>query len=505
MAQEEISNVPRRRTPNRDKEINNYTKLPPQAVELEEAVLGALMLEKDAYSLVCEILTPECFYKEANKTIFEAINELALKQEPIDMLTVQNKLTQQGKLEEVGGAYQIVKLTASVTSAVHIEYHASILAQKSLARHLINFSTNIQKLAFNEQMDVDEIVQMAESELFKISNKSLKKDFVKIDAVVGESIRRVEEAAKQRSGLSGIASGFHVLDKVTSGWQRSDLIIVAARPAMGKTAFILSMAKNIAEMGVPIAVFSLEMSNVQLVNRLLVNACEITADKIKNGHLERYEWETLMQRSRDLESLPIYLDDSAGLSIMELNTKARRLAKDHGIKMIVIDYLQLMNASGMKFGSREQEVSMISRSLKQLAKELDIPIIALSQLNRGVEKSENKRPGLADLRESGAIEQDADMVIFIHRPEYYKITEDPNTGDDLRGVAEIIIAKHRNGSVEDVRLRFKAELARFQNMEDDFAKPKPYSSRYNQTSNNAVGASMPEENSFSSEQEPMPF
>jgi replicative DNA helicase len=362
MAQEEISNVPRRRTPNRDKEINNYTKLPPQAVELEEAVLGALMLEKDAYSLVCEILTPECFYKEANKTIFEAINELALKQEPIDMLTVQNKLIQQGKLEEVGGAYQIVKLTASVTSAVHIEYHASILAQKSLARHLINFSTNIQKLAFNEQMDVDEIVQMAESELFKISNKSLKKDFVKIDAVVGESIRRVEEAAKQRSGLSGIASGFHVLDKVTSGWQRSDLIIVAARPAMGKTAFILSMAKNIAEMGVPIAVFSLEMSNVQLVNRLLVNACEITADKIKNGNLERYEWETLMQRSRDLESLPIFLDDSAGLSIMELNTKARRLAKDHGIKMIVIDYLQLMNASGMKFGSREQEVSMISRS-----------------------------------------------------------------------------------------------------------------------------------------------
>jgi replicative DNA helicase len=258
-------------------------------------------------------------------------------------------------------------------------------------------------------------------------------------------------------------------------------------------------------MGVPIAVFSLEMSNVQLVNRLLVNACEITADKIKNGNLERYEWETLMQRSRDLESLPIFLDDSAGLSIMELNTKARRLAKDHGIKMIVIDYLQLMNASGMKFGSREQEVSMISRSLKQLAKELDIPIIALSQLNRGVEKSENKRPGLADLRESGAIEQDADMVVFIHRPEYYKITEDPNTGEDLRGIAEIIIAKHRNGSVEDVKLRFKAELARFQNLEDDFAKSKPYSSRFNQPNNNAAGATMPEENTFSSEQEPMPF
>lgn len=469
--------------PIRKNKESSYAKLPPQALELEDAVLGALMLEKDAYSSVCEILKPECFYKEANKTIFEAISELAVKQEPIDMLTVQNKLQQQGKLEEVGGSYQIVKLTASVSSSVHIEYHARILAQKALARQLINFSTDIQKLAYDEKTDVDDIVQKAESELFKISNNSLKKDFVAINPVIGEAIKRIEDAAKRTDGLSGIASGFHKLDKITSGWQRSDLVIIAARPAMGKTAFVLSMAKNMAEMGVPIAVFSLEMANVQLVNRLLVNACEIPAEKIKNGNLERYEWEQLMQRSRTLENLPIFLDDSAGLSIMELNTKARRLVKDHNVKIIIIDYLQLMNASGMKFGSREQEVSMISRSLKQLAKELDIPIIALSQLNRGVEKTEDKRPGLADLRESGAIEQDADMVLFIHRPEYYKITEDKVTGESLEGIAEIIIAKHRNGAVGDVRLSFKKELARFQNLEDDLDTPRTRGSRLNNESN----------------------
>lgn len=469
--------------PIRKNKESSYAKLPPQALELEDAVLGALMLEKDAYSSVCEILKPECFYKEANKTIFEAISELAVKQEPIDMLTVQNKLQQQGKLEEVGGSYQIVKLTASVSSSVHIEYHARILAQKALARQLINFSTDIQKLAYDEKTDVDDIVQKAESELFKISNNSLKKDFVAINPVIGEAIKRIEDAAKRTDGLSGIASGFHKLDKITSGWQRSDLVIIAARPAMGKTAFVLSMAKNMAEMGVPIAVFSLEMANVQLVNRLLVNACEIPAEKIKNGNLERYEWEQLMQRSRTLENLPIFLDDSAGLSVMELNTKARRLVKDHNVKIIIIDYLQLMNASGMKFGSREQEVSMISRSLKQLAKELDIPIIALSQLNRGVEKTEDKRPGLADLRESGAIEQDADMVLFIHRPEYYKITEDKVTGESLEGIAEIIIAKHRNGAVGDVRLSFKKELARFQNLEDDLDTPRTRGSRLNNESN----------------------
>lgn len=448
-------------------ESNNYAKLPPQATELEDAVLGALMLEKDAYSAVCDTLSPDCFYKDSNKLIYEAMLELVANQEPIDMLTVQQQLHKQGKLEEAGGAYHIAKLTAGVTSTVHVEYHARILAQKALARQIINYSSEIMKLAYEETMDIDDVVQRAESELFKISNNSLKKDFVGIGDVVTEAIRRIEDAGKRPEGLSGIASGFHALDKITSGWQRSDLVIIAARPAMGKTAFVLSMAKNIAERGVPIAVFSLEMSNIQLTNRLLVNATEIPGEKIKNGKLDPSEWERLNRLSRPLEMMHIFLDDSAGLSIMELNTKARRLVKDHGVKLIIIDYLQLMNASGMKFGSREQEVSMISRSLKQLAKELDIPVIALSQLNRGVEKSEDKRPGLADLRESGAIEQDADMVLFIHRPEYYHIKEDAQ-GNSLEGIAQIIIAKHRNGAVGDVNLRFVSELARFQNLEDDY-------------------------------------
>lgn len=487
MAQEEAR--PTKRFFKRQQTEQTYAKLPPQATELEDIVLGALMLEKDAYSRVCDILSENCFYKEINKTIYEAINQLAINQEPIDMLTVQNKLEQMGELEKVGGAYHIVELTANVTSAVHLEFHSGILAQKALARQLIDYTTEIQKLAFEEKTDVDDIVQLAESKLFQISNNSLKKEFVEISPIVQEALGRIEDAAKRTDGLSGIASGFHVLDKITSGWQRSDLVIIAARPAMGKTAFVLSMAKNIAEMGVPIAVFSLEMSNVQLVNRLLVNVCELAGEKIKNGNLAQYEWEQLMQRSRLLEQLPIFLDDSAGLSIMELNTKARRLVKDHHVKLIIIDYLQLMNASGMKFGSREQEVSMISRSLKQLAKELDIPIIALSQLNRGVEKTDDKRPGLADLRESGAIEQDADMVLFIHRPEYYKITEDPKTGEDLTGIAEIIIAKHRNGAVGDVRLRFRSELARFQNLDDQRDKNEVQLSRFNKAIGESVTSS----------------
>ena len=290
----------------------------------------------------------------------------------------------------------------------------------------------------------------------------------------------LEKAANQKEGLSGLRTGFHDLDKITSGWQNSDLIIIAARPAMGKTAFVLSMAKNMAvNFNIPVALFSLEMSNVQLVNRLIVNVCEIPGDKIKSGQLENYEWEQLDFKIKELYDAPIYVDDTPSLSIFELRTKARRLVREHDVKAIIIDYLQLMNASGMNFGSREQEVSTISRSLKGLAKELNIPIIALSQLNRGVESrqgAEGKRPQLADLRESGAIEQDADMVCFIHRPEYYKITEDER-GNSLIGLAEIIIAKHRNGAVGDVRLRFKSEFAKFMNIDDDV--PREFTSGVN--------------------------
>lgn len=459
-------------------------RLQPQARELEEAVLGALMLEKDAYSVVSEILKPECFYEHAHQLIYEAIVDLAVQQFPIDMMTVTEQLRKRGDLEQVGGAYYIAALTSKVASSAHIEYHARIIAQKYLARELITFCASIQSKAFDETTDVDDLMQEAEGKLFEISQRNVKKDATQINPVIRDALKMLENAANQEGGLSGLRTGFEGLDKITSGWQNSDLVIIAARPAMGKTAFVLSMAKNMAvQFNIPVAIFSLEMSNVQLVNRLIVNVSEIPGDKLKSGQLAKYEWEQLDFKIKELYDAPIYVDDTPSLSVFELRTKARRLVREHQVKCIIIDYLQLMNASGMNFGSREQEVSMISRSLKGLAKELNIPIIALSQLNRGVENRqgvEGKRPQLADLRESGAIEQDADMVCFIHRPEYYKITEDER-GNSLVGLAEIIIAKHRNGATGDVRLRFKSEFAKFMNIEDDIpvheihSKEKPIS------------------------------
>ena len=450
--------------------VADMGRLQPQAKELEEAVLGALMLEKDAYSIVSEILKPECFYEKAHEKIFAAIVDLAISQRPVDMLTVTEQLKKRGELGEVGGPFYISQLTSKVASSAHIEYHARIIAQKYLARELISFTAQIQDKAFDETIDVDDLMQEAEGKLFEISQRNVKKDVTQINPIIRDAMEMLQKAANQKEGLSGLRTGFDGLDKITSGWQDSDLIIIAARPAMGKTAFVLSMAKNMAvNFKIPVALFSLEMSNVQLVNRLIVNVCEIPGEKIKSGRLESYEWEQLDFKIKELYDAPIYIDDTPSLSVFELRTKARRLVREHGIRCIIIDYLQLMNASGMNFGSREQEVSTISRSLKGLAKELNIPIIALSQLNRGVESrqgAEGKRPQLADLRESGAIEQDADMVCFIHRPEYYKITEDER-GNSLVGLAEIIIAKHRNGATGDVRLRFKNEFAKFMNIEED--------------------------------------
>ena len=451
-------------------------RLQPQARELEEAVLGALMLEKDAYSIVSEILKPECFYEKAHEKIYAAIVDLALSQRPVDMLTVTEQLKKRGELEDVGGPFYISQLTSKVASSAHIEYHARIIAQKYLARELISFTAMIQGKAFDETLDVEDLMQEAEGKLFEISQRNVKKDVTQINPVIKDAMEMLQKAALQKEGLSGLRTGFEGLDKMTSGWQNSDLIIIAARPAMGKTAFVLSMAKNMAvNFNTPVALFSLEMSNVQLVNRLIVNVCEIPGEKIKSGRLESYEWEQLDFKIKELYDAPIFVDDTPSLSVFELRTKARRLVREHGVKIIIIDYLQLMNASGMAFGSRQEEVSTISRSLKGLAKELNIPIVALSQLNRGVESREGidgKRPQLSDLRESGAIEQDADMVCFIHRPEYYKIYQD-DRGNDLRGMAEIVIAKHRNGAVGEVLLRFKGEFTRFSNPEDDMVIPMP--------------------------------
>ena len=467
------SDEPRRyqQRPQHQPQIMSETgKLPPNDTELEEAVLGALMLEKDAYTVICDILKPESFYDARNQKIYEAVQTLGAMQRPIDMLTVTEQLRLNGTLQEVGGALRISELTGRVSSAANVEYHARIVAQKYLARELISFCSGVLEKSFDESNDVDDLLQEAEGKLFEITQHNVKKDVTQIDPVISEAIKKIEDASNRESGLSGLETGFHDLDKVTSGWQPSDLIIIAARPAMGKTALVLSMAKNMAvNYNIPIAVFSLEMSNLQLVNRLICNVCEIEGEKIKSGQLSRLEWDKLMGRIKQLYSAPLYIDDTPSLSVFELRTKARRLVREHNIKMIIIDYLQLMNASGMKFGSREQEVSTISRSLKQLAKELSIPVIALSQLNRSVEnRTDGKRPQLSDLRESGAIEQDADIVCFIHRPEYYTKSSEDASGNDIRGLAEFIIAKHRSGSVGDVKMRFRAQFARFENWDENY-------------------------------------
>lgn len=462
-----------RRRPQHEAEIvSEFGKLQPQDLQIEEAVLGALMLEKDAYSVVSDILKPESFYDNANQKIYSAIVSLGAKQRPIDMLTVTEQLRADGTLDDAGGPLRISELTGRVSSAANIEFHARIVAQKYIARELIHFSSMVQQKAFDESIDVYDLMQEAEGGLFEISKNTLKRDVVQIDPIISEALKKIQEASNSESGLSGLQTGFHDLDKKTSGWQNSDLVIIAARPAMGKTAFVLSMAKNMAvDFSTPVAMFSLEMSNLQLVNRLISNVCELESEKIKSGQLSQPEWDNLMARTKRLYSAPLYVDDTPSLSVFELRTKARRLVREHGVKIIIIDYLQLMNASGMKFGSREQEVSTISRSLKGLAKELNIPIIALSQLNRSVETRDDKhgkRPQLSDLRESGAIEQDADIVCFIHRPEYYTRSSEDAEGKDIRGLAEFIIAKHRSGSVGDVKMRFRGQFARFENWDESF-------------------------------------
>ena len=444
-------------------------KLPPRDTELEEIVLGACMLEKDAYMNVCDILVPDSFYDPVNKKIFEAITTLGLNQRPIDMMTVTEQLRRDGTLEEVGGAVHIAELTARVYSSANLEFHASIVAQKYLARRLITFAVDVETKAYDESNDIEDLLQDTESQLFDISQNQLKREVTQIDPVITLALDQIQNAANNESGLSGLQTGYRELDKMTSGWQNSDLIIIAARPAMGKTAFVLSMAKNMAiDYNVPIAIFTLEMSNVQLIKRLISNVASLEGEKIKSGRLSQEEYERLNSRIRTVYGAPLYLDETPGLSISELRTKARRLVREKGVKMIMIDYLQLMNATGQKHGSREQEVSTISRSLKALAKELDIPIIALSQLNRSTESREDKRPVLSDLRESGAIEQDADIVCFIHRPEYYTRATQDGEGNNIKGLAYLIVAKHRSGGVGDVKLHFISKYAKFENWEEGY-------------------------------------
>ncbi len=441
-------------------------KLQPQAIELEEAVLGALLIDNESLSDTIDSLRPEYFYKIEHQKIFEAIINLFNQTQPVDILTVTEELKKMNELESIGGLSYISELTNNIASSSNTEFHARIIAEKFIKRSLINISNNIIGDAFNESIDIFDLLGNAEEKLFTVTEGTLRKSYDKMSTLIKGALNNIETLRNKEDSLSGIATGFLNLDNITSGWQKSDLIIVAARPGMGKTAFALTMARNIAvQNNTPIGFFSLEMSSEQLVNRLIASEAELNASKLRKGDLADHEMVQLHEKIKFLSEAPIYIDDTPSLTIFELRAKARRLVKNNKVKLIIIDYLQLMHAGG-NAGNREQEISTISRSLKGIAKELKIPVIALSQVNRGVENRTgigSKRPMLSDLRESGAIEQDADIVTFIYRPEYYKIYEWDN-GDDSRGQAEIIIAKHRNGSLNNVRLKFIAEYAKFTNL-----------------------------------------
>ena len=446
---------------------STYARLQPQALEIERAVLGALMIDKDAYGIIANILNSEDFYEPRNQKIFSAILELANAEsgpKPVDTLTVTDQLAKNGDLEDVGGPAYVAEVSSRVASSANIEYHANIIAQKSLARKLIKYAVMVESKAFDETTDIDDLLQEAEEAIFKLSKQHIKNDFKSLDSVLGDVSKELTNAASNPDGITGIATGYPELDRLTCGWQKTDLIILAGRPAMGKTTFAVCAAKYIAvDQEIPVAFFSLEMSSTQLAKRLLSNTSQVAAEHLRNGRIDRGEWDRIDKSLARLMGKPFYLDDTPGLSVYELRSKARRLVKDYNVKIIFIDYLQLMSVNTKRFTTRQDEVSLISRSLKGLAKELEIPVIALSQMNRGIESREGiegKRPQLSDLRESGAIEQDADMVLFVHRPEYYNILQDEN-GRDLRGLAELIIGKQRNGETGKMLMAFQKDFTSF--------------------------------------------
>ena len=435
-------------------------KVPPQAVDVEEAVLGAMMIEPNCVPDVLERLTAECFYKEANRKIYSAISALTKDHEPVDIFTVAEALKRTGDLETVGGPYYLSLLSSKVGAAAHVEYHVNILLQKHIQRELITISAEVQRDSFDDSIPVDDLLNNAQQKLFELAERNMKRETLPVQDVLKDTVAEIEANQDRTDGLSGVPSGFTGIDKVTLGWQESDLVIIAARPSMGKTAFVLTMARNMAvDHHIPVAFFSLEMSSKQLVKRLLVSETGLSSEKIRGGkRLLDYELVQLHERIKDLSAAPLFIDDTPSISIYELRSKVRRLVRNAGVKLIIIDYLQLMTGPPELRGMREQEVSNISRSLKAIAKEMSIPVIALSQLSRDVEKrGGNKIPQLSDLRESGAIEQDADIVMFIHRPDYYG-TEDEGA---VPGQAQIIIAKHRNGSTDVVPMIFRKNEARF--------------------------------------------
>ncbi|WP_281979309.1 replicative DNA helicase [Tenacibaculum mesophilum] len=481
-------------------------KLPPQALELEEAVLGAMMIDKKGIDEVIDILHPDAFYDKRHQEIYAAIYELFQNSEPIDLLSVSNQLKKNGKLDLAGGDFYLIGLTQKVASSAHIEFHSRIILEKFIQRKLITISSEIIENAYDETVDVFDLLDDAEGKLFEVTQGNLKKGAERADSLVQQSINKIQEIST-KEGMSGLATGFTKLDALTSGWQPTDLIIIAARPGMGKTAFVISMAKNMAiDFGHPVALFSLEMSSVQLITRMISSETGLTSEKLRKGNLEPHEWEQLNVKVKKLSDSPIFIDDTPALSIFDLRAKARRLVSQHGVKILIIDYLQLMTAGGAG-GNREQEISTISRNLKALGKELNVPVIALSQLSRAVEtRGGSKRPLLSDLRESGAIEQDADIVSFIYRPEYYGMTEwDDDDHSPCEGQGEFIVAKHRNGGLDNIRLKFTGHLAKFSDLEEGFSSE--FQSSMNSGFNDEVASSnfASPEDAFGPSDDDVPF
>ena len=436
-------------------------RVPPQNVEAEQAVLGAMMIEREAISKVSEVIRPEDFYREAHRLIFNAMMELFNKNEAVDLVTVVEVLRRDEKLEGAGGIAYVSALANSVPTAANVMYHARIVEEKALLRQLINTATHVAGMGYEANEEVAVIMDKAEKLILEVSNRKAGQEFASIKNIIFDVFDKVSELYSSKGGITGLPTGFKDLDKLTSGLQPSDLILIAARPSMGKTAFVLNIAQNIAvKEKKAVAFFSLEMSKEQLVQRMLCAEAPIDAQRLRIGELENNDWDKLVRAADRLAAAPIFIDDTAGITVMEMRSKARRLKIEHDLQLIIIDYLQLMQGGtgSSRSENRQQEISEISRSLKALARELKVPVIALSQLSRGVESRQVKKPMLSDLRESGSLEQDADIVAFIYREDYYE----PET--ERKNITDIIIAKHRNGPVDSIQLFFHKQFTKFSDL-----------------------------------------
>lgn len=447
-------------------------RIPPQAPDVEQAVLGAILIDPDAFFKAIDLINDDCFYRPAHKIIMATITQMVERNEAIDLVTVSEELRRRDQLETVGGAAYIAGLTAQISTSANIEYHSRIVLEKYILRRIIGIGSELSTAAFDEEDDAFDLLDKAEQELFKISAERLRKSAVPINDLLHKAINRLQQIQESSDGISGIPTGFVELDRMTGGFQKSDLIIIAARPSMGKTAFAMSIAQNTAlKFKKAVLVFSLEMSGVSLIERMLFSTARVDAQRARTGRLNDADWIKVVKAAGELDKAAVYIDDTPGLTVMEIRAKARRLKYEKNIDMIVVDYLQFVHGP-KNSASREQEISSISRALKNLAKELDVPVVALAQLSRQVETRSPKRPILSDLRESGAIEQDADVVMFIYRPEYYGDKE-VDGGGDVEGAAEIIIGKQRNGATGTVVLQFVKQFAAFENRFIDYGDRPP--------------------------------